>query len=106
MAAPPSTLDAHHPAAPIEVERPDSPVDDAKGGEEKGGLSFPPTASSVSPGGDDGVDEVVEEEPELHARTWLAIGALFALNFVQVFALTGTPAIVSSWDSREEDAHQ
>jgi hypothetical protein len=37
-----------------------------------------------------------EEEPELHARTYLAIAALFVLNFVQVFALTGPPAIVSS----------
>lgn len=38
---------------------------------------------------------IVEEEPELHARTYLAVMALFFLNFVQVYALTGPPAIVS-----------
>lgn len=36
-----------------------------------------------------------EVEPELHWRTWLACAALFVLNYVQVFALTGPPAIVS-----------
>lgn len=39
---------------------------------------------------------IVEEEPELHARTYLAVLALFFLNFVQVYALTGPPAIVST----------
>lgn len=39
-------------------------------------------------------DSVVEEEPELHARTYVAVLALFFLNFVQVYALTGPPAIV------------
>lgn len=38
---------------------------------------------------------IIEEEPELHARTYLAVMALFFLNFVQVYALTGPPAIVS-----------
>lgn len=41
-------------------------------------------------------EEVIDEEPELHARTWIAIAALFLLNFVQCFALTGTPSIVGS----------
>ena len=40
-------------------------------------------------------DAVIEEEPELHWRTYLAVLALFFLNLVQVFALTGPPAIVS-----------
>lgn len=35
-----------------------------------------------------------DEEPELHARTWFAIAAMFFLNLVQVFALQGPPAVV------------
>ena len=37
-----------------------------------------------------------DEEPELHARTYLAIAAMFALNLVQVVALQGPPAVVSN----------
>lgn len=40
-----------------------------------------------------------ELEPELHFRTWLAIAAMFTLNLVQVFALLGPPAVVSSVSS-------
>ncbi len=36
-----------------------------------------------------------EEEPELHARTYFALLAMFFLNLVQVFALQGPPAVVS-----------
>ena len=36
-----------------------------------------------------------DEEPELHMRTFMAIGAMFFLNMVQVFALQGPPAVVS-----------
>ena len=35
-----------------------------------------------------------EVEPEIHLRTWIALGAMFFLNFVQVFALQGPPAVV------------
>lgn len=35
-----------------------------------------------------------EEEPALHLRTWTAVGALFFLNLVQVFALQGPPSFV------------
>ncbi len=38
------------------------------------------------PGGDD---------PELHARTWIALAAFFLLNFTQVVALQGPTAVVS-----------
>jgi hypothetical protein len=38
----------------------------------------------------------VDEEPELHARTYLALLAMFLLNMVQVVALQGPPAVVSS----------
>ena len=38
----------------------------------------------------------VEEEPELHMRTWVALASMFLLNLVQVFALQGPPAVVSS----------
>ncbi|MCJ1475734.1 hypothetical protein MMC13_004398 [Lambiella insularis] len=37
----------------------------------------------------------VEEEPELTARTWIALGAMFLLNLVQVLALQGPPAVLS-----------
>jgi len=36
----------------------------------------------------------IDEEPELHARTWLALTAMMLLNMVQVVALTGPPAVV------------
>jgi hypothetical protein len=36
-----------------------------------------------------------EEEPEIHLRTWIALAAMFLLNYVQVFALQGPPAVVS-----------
>lgn len=36
-----------------------------------------------------------EEEPELHARTYFALAAMFTLNLVQVVALQGPPAVVS-----------
>ncbi|KIW38682.1 uncharacterized protein PV06_09632 [Exophiala oligosperma] len=35
-----------------------------------------------------------EEEPALHLRTWTAVGALFFLNLVQVFALQGPPSFL------------
>lgn len=37
-----------------------------------------------------------DEEPEFHARTWIALIALFFLNYVQVFALTGPADVVSA----------
>lgn len=36
-----------------------------------------------------------EEEPEIHATTYLALLAMFTLNLVQVLALQGPPAVVS-----------
>lgn len=40
-----------------------------------------------------------DEEPELHARTYVALAAMFLLNLVQVLALQGPPAVVRcvSW---------
>ena len=35
-----------------------------------------------------------DEEPELHARTYIALAAMFFLNLVQVLALQGPPAVV------------
>ena len=37
----------------------------------------------------------IEEEPELHMRTYVALASMFLLNLVQVFALQGPPAVVS-----------
>jgi hypothetical protein len=45
-----------------------------------------------------------DEEPELHARTYLALAAMFLLNLVQVFALQGPPAVVS-YLSRQIDIY-
>lgn len=36
-----------------------------------------------------------DEEPELHARTYFAVAAMFFLNMVQVLALQGPPTVVS-----------
>ena len=38
----------------------------------------------------------VDEEPELHTRTYIALAAFFLLNYVQVYALQGPPLVVSS----------
>lgn len=35
-----------------------------------------------------------EREPEIHARTYYALAAMFLLNMVQVLALLGPPAAV------------
>ena len=40
----------------------------------------------------------VEEEPEIHMRTWIALASMFLLNLVQVFALQGPPAVVSGFN--------
>lgn len=37
-----------------------------------------------------------EEEPEIRARTYVALAAMFLLNLVQVVALQGPPAVVGS----------
>lgn len=46
----------------------------------------------------------VDEEPELHARTYIALAAMFLLNLVQVVALLGPPAVVgdngAAWPGR------
>ena len=36
----------------------------------------------------------VDEEPEIHARTYIALAAMCLLNLVQVVALQGPPAVV------------
>lgn len=37
-----------------------------------------------------------DEVPELHLRTWIALGAMLILQFVQLLALQGPPAVVSA----------
>lgn len=39
--------------------------------------------------------EYGDEEPEIHARTWIAVAAMCLLNFVQIIALQGPPVVVS-----------
>jgi len=38
--------------------------------------------------------ENAEEEPDLTARTWIALASMWLLNLVQVLALQGPPAVV------------
>lgn len=38
--------------------------------------------------------DIVDEEPEVHIRTYIATAAMFLLNLVQVFALQGPPVAV------------
>lgn len=48
---------------------------------------------SAATGGNINYDDD-ENEPELHARTYVALAAMFLLNMVQVLALQGPPAAV------------
>lgn len=41
------------------------------------------------------VYDKADVEPTFHARTYLALGSMFFLNMVQVFALQGPPLVVS-----------
>lgn len=41
------------------------------------------------------VYEEVDEEPELHLRTYVALAAMFLLNLSQLIALQGPPSMVS-----------
>lgn len=61
---------------------------------EKDGLPEPVRSEHVEHAGRDLTYNDEEEEPELHFRTYLAVAAMFLLNFVQVFALTGPPVVV------------
>lgn len=36
------------------------------------------------------------KEPEIHVRTWIALGAMCMLSLAQLTALQGPPAVVSS----------
>lgn len=36
-----------------------------------------------------------DQEPELHIRTYIALAAMFLLNFIPAFALTGPPTVLS-----------
>ncbi|KIX07466.1 uncharacterized protein Z518_02119 [Rhinocladiella mackenziei CBS 650.93] len=40
------------------------------------------------------VYEDVDEEPELHMRTWIVLGSMFWLDLVQLIALQGPPAML------------
>ena len=48
----------------------------------------------ASPVGENLMYDNDEEEPQLHARTYFALAAMFLLNLVQVFALQAPPAVV------------
>ena len=40
----------------------------------------------------------VDQEPELHMRTWIAIAAICVMNLVQTIAVQGPPAVVCDRD--------
>lgn len=42
------------------------------------------------------VYENEEEEPEIHFRTWMALIAMWLINFAQVIALFGPTSVVST----------
>ena len=48
------------------------------------------------------VYDIVDEEPDIHMRTWIALAAMLLLNLAQVFAVQGPPAVVS-WCSIKQD---
>jgi hypothetical protein len=39
----------------------------------------------------------VEEVPELHMRTWIAMASMLLLKFAELLALQGPPAVVSAY---------
>jgi hypothetical protein len=71
-----------------EVGQAHSPLDE-KSSDEEQHLEHAVTSSVNLEYNDD------EEEPEIHARTYVALAAMFLLNLVQVVALQGPPAVVS-----------
>lgn len=75
-----------------------SPVyeNDAKERSEKNAAEARQTEDTLSEEGNLVYDG--DEEPEIRMRTWIALASMFILNLVQVFALQGPPAVVStSW---------
>ena len=62
--------------------------------------SLPPTTQAEDDISEDHnlVYDDVEEEPEIHMRTYVALASMFLLNLVQVFALQGPPAVVSLFE--------
>ena len=69
------------------VKTPSKPV------EEKGALETNHLENPINSAHDLAYDDV-DNEPELHARTYIALMAMFLLNMVQLFALQGPPAVV------------
>lgn len=59
----------------FEVEHREAPTEDAQGN----------------------LEYTEDVEPALHARTYMALFALFLLNMVQLVALNGRPSGVGSW---------
>ncbi|KIY01299.1 uncharacterized protein Z520_02851 [Fonsecaea multimorphosa CBS 102226] len=62
--------------------------------ESKGSLPAAEELEQV-PSYDNIVYDNADQEPELHVRTWVALGAIFLFNFVGVVALQGPPTVLS-----------
>ncbi len=41
------------------------------------------------------VYNIIDEEPEIHLQTYIAVAAMLFLNYVQIIALQGPPVVVS-----------
>lgn len=52
----------------------------------------------------DNMNGTEEVEPEIHARTWIALGAFLLLNYTQVLALQGPSAVVSAGGPKKNTA--
>lgn len=77
---------------------------EAPGSQEKGVDVFEEKQMEYGGGSDNNlVYDDAEVEPEIHARTWVAMAAMLMLNMVQVFALQGPPAVVRDNDSGRQD---
>lgn len=63
-------------------------------GEENSALEANHIEISINSANDDFAHDEDGNEPELHARTYIALMAMFLLNMVQLFALQGPPAVV------------
>ncbi|KAL2395177.1 hypothetical protein ABEF93_001442 [Exophiala dermatitidis] len=67
-------------------------MEETKSAEEK---HLPPVSSADNNNDNNLVYDEPDEEPELHARTYIALLSMFLLNMVQVVALQGPPAVLS-----------
>ena len=57
-------------------------------------LSHESHVKCINTSTDDFIYDNIDEELELHARTYVAVGAVVIIYFIKVIALQGPPAVV------------